>query len=174
MVVPIVPVGSLSPDPTAMTKTPFLKFGALALALLSTQPAHAQAGGWTDYGGGTMLRRNEALTQALSGYSWVYVSTYNGGAGGGMAAQHRAIFCGSRSVQLYSESSVSMGAGSAFGNSSSRDSDSGLYEVLEDRAGNTFIHMVLEKNGTTFIHFKLQGAKILTENMTFTRYQQVC
>lgn len=158
-----------------------LCFAVLALALSPfptsalAQGTPGAAGGFRDYGGGIMLRRNDAIAQALSGYSWVYVSTYNGGAGGGMATQATATFCGGNTIHFVSEFSVSMGAGSAFGNSSSRENDAGGYEVLEDRAGNTFLHLTLTNAGDKYMHFRLQGAKLLAErNLSFTRYQRVC
>ena len=144
-------------------------------AALLASPAAAQNDGWTDYGGGTLLRRNAAVTQALSGYNWVYLSSYNGGSGGGMASKYVATFCGGLNVHIYTESSVSMNGGGAFGNSARQEEDAGQYEVLEDKAGNTFLHMVLQKNGNKFMHFRLEGVKIYAEqNLTFTRYQRVC
>lgn len=143
-------------------------------AALAVAPAIAQDGGWTDYGGGAMLRPNAAVTQALSGYNWVYLSSYNGGSGGGMASKYVATFCGGQNIHIYTESSVSMNGGGAFGNSASQDEDAGQYEVLEDKAGNTFLHMVLQKNGSKFMHFRLQGVKFLADqSLTFTRYQRV-
>jgi len=142
--------------------------------LLTTSAALAQDNGWKDYGGVT-LRRNDGIARTLSGYSWVYLSSYNGGAGGGMATQHRMTFCANRSVIVHSESSVSMGVDGAFGNSSSREDDEGGYEVLEDRAGNTVLHMSLRKNGEKYMRFLLAGSKMHAEqNLTFTRYQRVC
>lgn len=152
---------------------------ALALSPFPTsalaQDRPSAANPFRDYGEGIMLRRNPAIAQALSGYSWVYVSTYNGGAGGGMATQATATFCGGNTIHFVSESSVSMGAGSAFGNSSSRENDAGAYEVLEDRAGNTFLHLTLNTAGDKYMHFRLEGTKLLAGgNLPFTRYQRVC
>ena len=158
-----------------------LRKAIIALSLLASAagpvvaPANAQAGGWTDYGGGTMLRPNSTVAQALSGFNWVYLSSYNGGSGGGMASKYVATFCGGQNVHIYTESSVSMNGGGAFGNSASQEEDAGQYEVLEDKAGNTFLHMVLQKNGNKFMHFRLEGAKLLAEQgLTFSRYQRVC
>jgi hypothetical protein len=68
-----------------------------------------------------------------------------------------------------------MNGGGAFGNSASQDEDAGQYEVLEDKAGNTFLHMVLQKNGNKFMQFRMQGVKFLADQgLTFTRYQRVC
>ncbi len=142
---------------------------------LVAPPAVAQDGGWTDYGGGTMLRRNVAVSRALSGYNWIYLSSYNGGSGGGMSSKYIATFCGGQNVHIYTESSVSMNGGGAFGNSASQEEDAGQYEVLEDKAGNTFLHMELQKNGTKYMHFRLEGTKLFAEQgLTFRRYQQVC
>lgn len=147
---------------------------ALCAATLTASAAEAQTGPWKDYGGVT-LRKNDTIARSLSGYSWVYLSSYNGGAGGGMATQHRMTFCASSTVVVHSESSVSMGVDGAFGNSASREDDQGAYEVLEDRAGNTVLHMTLQKNGQKYMRFLLAGAKMHAEqNLTFSRYQRVC
>lgn len=125
--------------------------------------------------GGVKLRQNPGIKKKLLGYSWVYVSSYNGGSSGGISETAKLTFCAPNSVAIYSESLVTMNVPGLGGNSGSSEDDNGTFAVYEDVKGNLFLRLNLNKSGDQFMHFRFLNNKIVPDNnKPFTKYQKVC
>ncbi len=153
-----------------------LSIAALSATLFIVNAARAEKNTqkFEDFGG-VKLRQNINMKSKLLGYSWVYVSSYNGGSSGGISETAKLSFCAPNFVSLSSESLVTMNVPGLGGSNGSSENDSGTFAVYEDTKGNLFLRLTLSKTGDQFMHFRFVNNKIVPDNnKPFTKYQKVC